>query len=193
VKFVKLILSTAAALFALNAEASSCRLVEQLSHPNLQNNESFWEQYASLPDPNNEEALADLMRAHGHEPEGRFGSRNSSQQSSARTQDEERRQSAPRPSALYTISHAALKGAEKIPPQARAKLDVFLTHARNGVKGMNELAAGGGDWNYKKLRGHFSGDVAYSVRLNHAYRAVFRQNRDGSLEIFAIDKDTTHR
>lgn len=170
------------------AHAMSCRVVDQLSNPKLASNDKFWNEYAQLKDPTNEEALASLMRKHGHEPEGRFGSRADASTSSFQNTN----QRAPSAAPQFTLSKQAIKDVGRLQPQVRAKLDVFLEAAKEGVRGVNKLHAAGGEWNLKKLNGKYDGDTSYSVRLNHAYRAIFHQKKDGSIEIFAVDKDTTH-
>jgi plasmid maintenance system killer protein len=169
----------------------SCNITNALMNPRLQEDQKFWQELGDLGaagkyDNHNIENL--LKKYDVAVPsEGMSASAPKSLEGF-----EKKSTAYLSPQGSYSISNNAEKDIGKLQNGLRKKFDEFLTTVGGGKDSLKAIRANPGRWGLEKLAPGQLGEDTYSVRLNSAYRAVFRLDREGLIEITAVSKTLTH-
>jgi plasmid maintenance system killer protein len=171
---------TALSFFLLTAHLyANCGLAQMLKDPGLANNSKFWTDYAALqskysnhiPDHEVDKLTkAYLTPAASKLPLSTF-----------------RTPSNP-PARQIESNNSVNHEVKNLSPALKKKYDAFLELVTT-KEGLSELRNNPGSWRLEKLK---DGTDAYTIRLNDAYRVMFRFD-ENTVEIQMVNKGRVHK
>jgi plasmid maintenance system killer protein len=153
-----------------------CDLLKRLDDPKLLENALFWKEYSELAGKNilNDRSLNDLFNK--HKVELKISPIEVS--------------TTIKPPISMTISKRATKEIKNLPTKAMRRNFEEFVDIMNGPEGMKELYKNPSKWHAEKLNSFSTGNV-YTIRLNEAYRVMFKLEKN-VLEILEVNAAHIH-
>lgn len=192
---------TLALVFILSARLAlaadvSCQAFSQIP-PELSGNGEFWALIGDLSAKNQltDEKVQELITQFTHKTAPLTkaeGVPEASPRAIVAHKDKGQKVKATFSASKVELDRKAVKSLKSLQPSLQVKVKEFIDEV--GDEGMQSLSKfRNGRWQLEKLEEAGYGPNAYSVRVNHGYRIVFRSDATGALKITDISKTLTHR